>query len=113
MTRETPEAARAMNTVHAVTIPEMRAVLAPFVGAKLVRAESHEEYYARPAVDILYPGCEAMDADIRAIDDEGIERFFYSGAERIAWSDVHRITIRRGDSREVYWPIAAPMRSVA
>lgn len=91
-----------------VPIPILRSLLEPFVGAKLVRqggfAEGESDNH--PAVDISYHGCTAMDADIRVVDDDGIERFFYSGTERIAWADVRRITIRRaGPLSGVYFPI--------
>ena len=69
------------------TTSEIRALVEPFVNAKL----SHER--RTPAIDIRFPGVRAYDASVRGVSDEGVEYAFYRGSEVIAWADISEITL--------------------
>ena len=79
---------------HPANITEARAMIAPFVGARLNRSRNADGYLIpRTAfVDIYAPGVVFVDADVRAVSDEGIEVSRMGGfTEVVRWSDVEEI----------------------
>lgn len=96
-----------MQTIHPC---EVRAILAPFVGAKLNRYETLAEYKTRPCVDISVGGWNIVDANVRQLGANSIERIDnYRGASEIIpfdkvsaikvyrWSDDQRSQIVTGE----------------
>lgn len=74
-------------------------VVGPHVNARFDLKRDKNGYYLprSSAIDICGRGFEAYDADIRGVGPDGIERFYYSGCETIAWEDVQSITVRAID----------------
>jgi plasmid replication initiation protein len=81
------------------TTAELIELVRPFVGAKVNR-QRDERGYILPltaAVDILHR-CNSVNADVREVTAEGIEKVWDGQAEFIRWSEVQSITIRSLDA---------------
>lgn len=89
---------------------ELAAILAPFVNARFNRQRDERGYVLDRTtfVDIL-AASHMVDADIRGVTADGVERFFDSGCELIRWDEIRGITIRN----EVTCRVAAEIRRAA
>lgn len=89
-----------MTAPTPITPSELRDILAPFVGTRLNHKRDADNYVIprTHALDIL---CDSnkVDADVRALTDEGVEVFFYAGCDLVRWSDIREVTVRSVDAR--------------
>lgn len=82
------------------TLPEL---IQPFVGARLnpVRdpAAKYGGYLPRAAaIDIITPGVERYDADVRGLTADGIELCRGGMNDFVAWSDVRMVRVAGMDA---------------
>lgn len=73
------------------TTPQLAAQIAPFVGALLRGGHS-------ASIEIDAPGQYFCNADVRSLDGEGVEVFFYRSAEFIPLAAIRRIVVRGKDA---------------
>lgn len=110
---------------HPVGVPsaELIGIIRPFVNAKLNRQRDPNSQYGAylprtAAIDISDGITRRIDADVRAVTDEGVQVFFYGRFETIPWDAIRTVTVASLDADEnrtaerVVWP-AASMRRAA
>ena len=81
-----------------ITVSEAKALLAPFVDAKVNRKRDPESKYGAylpltREVDIV-SSSRRIDADVRFVNDEGVGDFFYRGVDLIPWASIKELHVR-------------------
>ena len=98
-----------------ITHAELYALFKPYEGHRLHDA-SLEHFQARARVDITHHQVlKVLDADIRLVDETGLNYFHDASNERILFANISRVVIRRGenDREGRVYEVAALRKAVA
>lgn len=87
-----------------IDISELKQLLAPYVGSRFVRGPSRPVIHLHQAVDPALPESEwahYWDADIRALDAQGVHRFSVCDTELLPWDQISRVEVDGAEFRVV------------
>jgi hypothetical protein len=76
-----------MTAALPIRTAELADLIRPFVGKRLCGDLS-------AAIEIDAPGQCFVNADVRSLDDSGVEVFFYKGCDFIPLANIRRVVIR-------------------
>lgn len=83
---------------------ELKAIIAPFVKVRLNPKRDKNGYFVERAItiDVHQLSSTYHDADVRRVDAQGVQVFFYSGCTTIAWADLIGVTVH-GAASQTFW----------